>query len=248
MQTKELTLKLNQLFSIEHYNDYCPNGLQIEGNAMTSKIVTGVSINQELIDYAIRQEAEAIIVHHGIFWNKSPYPITGIKYQRISKLIKNNINLLAYHLPLDNHETLGNNIQLAQLLGINPLYTTGEQGLIWIGELSSKLSITEFANLYQEKTGHKPLWFGDPTRKIGKIAWCTGGADSMFEAICETDVDLYLTGEIKEPIKHLAEESGTIFVAGGHYVTERYGIKALTDYINDSMGIAAEFIEIYNPI
>ncbi len=248
MQTKQLVLELNQLLAIERYNDYCPNGLQIEGNNTTIKIITGVSLNQELIDYAIRQNAQAIIVHHGIFWNKSSYPITGIKYQRISKLIKNDINLLAYHLPLDNHEILGNNVQLAKLLGITPLYTTGEQGLIWVGELPNKLSINEFYNLYAEKTGHKPLWFGDPTRKVGKIAWCTGGADSIFETVCETDIDLYLTGEVKEPIKHLAEESGITFVAGGHYVTERYGIKALTSYINDTMGIATEFVEIYNPI
>lgn len=248
MQTKQLALELNQLLLIERYKDYCPNGLQIEGKEIINKIISGVSLNQELIDYAITQNAQAIIVHHGIFWNKSPYPITGVKYQRISKLIKNDINLFAYHLPLDNHESLGNNIQLAKLLGIQPLYTTGEQGLIWVGELAITLSISEFSSLYLEKTGHRPLWFGDPTRKIKKVAWCTGGADSMFETICETDIDLFLTGEIKEPIKHLAEESGTIFVAGGHYVTERYGIKALTSYINDNIGIATEFVEIYNPI
>lgn len=248
MHTKELVLKLDQLLSIERYSDYCPNGLQIEGINASSKIVTGVSICQELIDYAIEKKAHAILVHHGIFWNKSPYPITGIKYQRISKLIKNNINLIAYHLPLDNHAQYGNNAQLGQLLGIKPLFTAGEQGLIWVGELSTEQSITEFIQLYQLQTGHQPLWFGNSKKRINKIAWCTGGADSMFETVLNLGVDLYLTGEVKEPIKHLAEESNTLFVAGGHYVTERYGIKALTKYIQDELLLDAEFIDIYNPI
>lgn len=240
--------ELDALLAADKFQDYCPNGLQIEGKNEITSIITGVSLNQELIDSAIYHNADAIIVHHGIFWNKSAYPITGIKYQRIAKLIKHDINLIAYHLPLDNHPQLGNNYQLAQLLGITPEYTTGEQNLIWVGHLKQEQTLTEFIASYRHLTAHTPHYFGTDERIIRKIAWCTGGADSMFEAVFHLNVDAFITGEIKEPIMHLAKESKVAFIAGGHYVTERYGISALTKYLKDTFNLDAKFIELYNPI
>jgi dinuclear metal center YbgI/SA1388 family protein len=181
-----------------------------------------------------------------VFWNKSDYPIVGINYQRISKLIKHDLNLFAYHLPLDNHAEVGNNIQLAQLLGIMPRGQCDDQNLLWYGDLPQAIEFNELAALYYQQTGHQPRAVGAPG-KIQQIAWCTGGADSMFNAAIELGVDCFITGEISEPVYHLAHESKVGFLAGGHYVTERYGIMALTEQLKH-WGLNAEFIEIYNPI
>lgn len=248
MLRETLIETLNQLLSPGQYKDYCPNGLQIQGSVRINKIITGVSINQQLIDMAVGSNVQAIIVHHGIFWNRSTYPLVGVKYERVAKLIKNDINLLAYHLPLDNHPVYGNNIQLANLLDIEVKYQTGEQNLIWVGELSTPILLSQFAANYEVRTGHKPICFGDTDKLVRKIAWCTGGADSMFEEAIALGVDLFVTGEIKEPVMHLALESSVAFMAGGHYTTERYGIKALTGYLRVDLGLDAEFIDIYNPI
>lgn len=252
MLRDELVKYLNNLFQADKFKDYCPNGLQIEGKSEINKIVCGVSISQELIDYAIKQKADAIIVHHGIFWNKNEYPITGIKYQRIAKLIKNDINLIAYHLPLDCHIELGNNAQLASVLDINvngQAYDSQYKlDLIWHGELSDDKSAREFCVHYQNKTGHSPLFLGNPDKNIKKIAWCTGGADSLFEQAIELEVDCFISGEVSEPIKSIAEESNVVYIAGGHYVTERYGIKALAKHLEVVKNLDCEFIEFYNPV
>lgn len=247
MLRSELLEQLNLLLMPEKFQDYCPNGLQVEGAKDIHKIVTGVSLSQALIDHAIKIEAQAIIVHHGIFWHKSGYVLTGLKYQRVAKLIKNDINLFAYHLPLDNHPELGNNVQLAKLLDIEVHNQTGYQGLLWSGILKKPQALAEFTKFYQQKTNHKPIYFANDNKLISKIAWCTGGADNMFEEAIDLEIDCYLTGEIKEPIMSLAHESGVAFIAGGHYVTERYGIMALTNYLK-AQGLDTEFVELYNPI
>lgn len=247
MQRDELISNLNLLLESKNFQDYCPNGLQIEGTSQISKVVCGVSLTLELINQALLKQAQAIIVHHGIFWHKSDYALTGLKYQRVAKLIKNEINLIAYHLPLDNHPELGNNIQLAKLLDITPRGQTGYQNLLWYGELEQPCMLMEFISKYTVKTGHNPIYFGNKHKKITKIAWCSGGAENMFEEAINLGIDLFLTGEVKEPIMSLALESDIAFVAGGHYVTERYGIQALTSYLQ-KLGISAEFIELYNPV
>lgn len=247
MSRDKLVYDLNNLLKINLFKDYCPNGLQIEGSSEINRIITGVSLNQELVDYAIAKNADAIIVHHGIFWNKSSYELTGIKYQRVAKIIKNDINLLAYHLPLDNHAEFGNNAQLAKLLGISICGQSGDQGLLWQGKFAQAMPLDEFVTFYQQQTGHLPLAFGDKDKLISTLAWCTGGADSMFADAISLGVDCFISGEISEPVMHLAKESGVAYISGGHYVTERYGIMALTDYLN-SMGYNAEFIELYNPV
>jgi dinuclear metal center YbgI/SA1388 family protein len=249
MENYQLLKILNELLKPEQYKDYCPNGLQVEGDKNISKIITGVSLNEKLIDTAIDKKANAIIVHHGIFWNKDSYVITGIKKIRIEKLIKNNINLYAYHLPLDNHLSIGNNVELAKVLGIKVLSQDSVQNLIWLGELEQPVSLSEFAHRATKRLLHKPLIMShDDNKIIKKIAWCTGGADSFFSRAIELGVDAYISGEASEPVYSLAHESGVAYIAAGHYATERYGVMALGEYLAKSYGVSTEYIELYNPI
>jgi dinuclear metal center YbgI/SA1388 family protein len=247
MLRHQLISYLDQLLQIQNFKDYCPNGLQIQGSNQINKIICGVSLNQQLIDIAIAQKADMIIVHHGIFWNKNPYPITGIKYQRIAKLIKHDINLLAYHLPLDCHGEFGNNVQLAKLLNIEVAGQTGEQNLIWHGKLQLPQAGNQFGQFYEQQTLHKPQLFGNTNKIINRIAWCTGSADSLFETAIDLGIDCFISGEVSEPIKAIAEEHDVIYLAGGHYVTERYGVLALSQHLQ-KLGMDCEFIELYNPI
>jgi dinuclear metal center YbgI/SA1388 family protein len=237
---------LDQLLTPINFKDYCPNGLQIQGGQNCKKLLCAVSISERLIDYAIENNYDAILVHHGIFWHKMPYNITGIQYNRISKLIKNDINLYAYHLPLDNHPEFGNNVQLARVLNIDVSGQTGEQNLLWFGNLKSSIKLESFIDFYIQKTNHQPVYFGDENKHLSKVAWCTGAAVNMFYNAIELGVDCYITGEINEQIMSLSKESGVCYIAGGHYITEQFGIKALCEYLNQF--IQSYYLEIYNPI
>lgn len=241
--------ELNNLLQPENFQDYCPNGLQVEGNSEINKIVTGVSLNERLIDIAINQGAQAIIVHHGIFWHKEDYALTGIKKRRLEKLIKHDINLYAYHLPLDNHPDLGNNVQLAKQLDIIVHGSTDRQNLLWYGEFEGPISAGDLVNLTQGRLGRLPqLFSANPEKLIKKIAWCTGGADNFFSSAINLGVDAYISGEVSEPIMSMAIESGVDYFAAGHYATERYGIKALTEYLNQQLNLTGAYQELYNPI
>lgn len=239
---------LDELLDSKSFSDYCPNGLQVEGVADISHITVGVSLSDALIEKAIQNNSQAILVHHGIFWNKDSYVLTGVKKRRIEKLIKNNLNLYAYHLPLDNHSTLGNNAQLGQILGIEVQNQTGYQNLIWYGKLKEVLSLAEFSNKINEKLLRQPLVLGNSDRQIEKIAWCTGGADSFFNDILDLDIDLYITGEASEPTMALALESGITYISAGHYATERYGVQAVANQIKEKFEVITQYEEIYNPV
>ncbi len=248
MLTQDLIRFLDDLLQPWKYKDYCPNGLQIEGSSNIDKVICGVSLTEQLIDQAIVASAQAIVVHHGAFWQGDDYVITGYKYKRIAKLIKHNINLFAYHLPLDNHLQLGNNITLAQKLGLTNIRQASQQEFIWLGELHQPVKLIDFVATYTGITSHAAKFFGDQDKLISKIALCTGGAVSLFDQAIKCNVNLYLTGEIKENVMAQSLESGVAYLAGGHYVTERYGIMALSQYINDNLDLKSEFIELYNPI
>lgn len=249
MNNYELLNYLNKVLIPEKFQDYCPNGLQIEGKSDISKIITGVSISEKLIDAAVEQDASAIIVHHGLFWNKDEYIITGIKRNRIAKLLKHGINLYAYHLPLDNHPELGNNVQLAKKLGFEVIGQDEKQNLLWHGKLPNPTTIIQLASNIGASLDHKPLYFANQdTQIISRLAWCTGGAQSMFELAIKLGVDAYITGEVSEPIMNLAHESNVAFIAAGHYTTERYGIMALTEHIQQAISLDANFVELYNPV
>ena len=248
---KELIKHLDHLLQSARIRDYCPNGLQVAGAEHISSIVTGVTASQALIDAAIERGADTIMVHHGYFWKGEDECITGIKRERLKSLLTNDINLIAYHLPLDMHPVYGNNAQLADVLGLqidgpldeNDLSVPGN-----IGRLPRPMSGKEFRAWLGECLKREPLHIGEDNDTIETIAWCTGGAQGYLQKAINAGVDAYLTGEVNEPAVHLARETGTHFFSAGHHATERYGAKALGEYLADEFALEVEFIDIDNPV
>jgi dinuclear metal center YbgI/SA1388 family protein len=233
------------LLQPERFKDFCPNGWQVEGAREIKKIVSGVTASQALIDAAIAAKADAIFVHHGLFW-RGETRITGWMRQRLGALIKHNINLFAYHLPLDAHPTLGNNAQLAQMMGLESTGRFAEQDMGWLG--TSKAGTLEaLCAQVQSKLGRDITVIGDTKRAIQTVAWCTGGAQGYFEAAIAAGADVYITGEISEPQAHYAREMGVAYIACGHHASERYGAPAVAAHAAQHFGIAHEFIDIDNP-
>jgi len=244
---KEIAHYLNQLLEVEKYRDYCPNGLQVEGCADVKKIITGVTACQKLLDAAVKAKAQMVLVHHGYFWANEDPCIVGIKKQRLMTLLKNNINLLAYHLPLDMHVKYGNNVQLAKLLEIKSISHEDDLG-IFTGVLKAPLSERAFAQRIQKKLNRTPLHIPGSARQIKTIAWCTGGAQDYINRLADLNVDAYLTGEVSERTVHIARELGIHFYAAGHHATERYGIQALGQHLAKKFNLQCEFIDIDNPV
>ena len=250
MKRDDLLQYLNAILQPEKVKDYCPNGLQVEGRENISRIVTGVTASQALIDEAVRRNADAILVHHGYFWKGEDACITGIKQKRISTLLQNGISLFAYHLPLDNHETLGNNAQLAAVLGLSTESTLDPSdpsvpGLI--GRLPQPMSVSAFCARLGECLQREPMYLGpDKEAEIETIAWCTGGAQGYMQYAVDAGVDAYLTGEVSEQTFHLAQETGTHFFAAGHHATERYGARALGEHLAEKFSLDVEFVDINN--
>ena len=250
MQTKQLEQLLGQLLRPELISDYCPNGLQIDSECAVNKIVTGVSATQALIDKAIELNADALLVHHGYFWKSEPAAIVGMKYKRINKLIKSDLSLFAYHLPLDVHPELGNNAQLAKLLDlqvIEPVEAVKPTGILMQAQTKTPKTLAEFADLVENKLSRKPLAVSGGDFLINKVAICTGGGQSFIEQALNAGVDLFITGEVSEQTVHVATEMGIHFIAAGHHATERYGIKALGEYLATNTDIQVEFVDIDNP-
>lgn len=250
MQTKELEQLLSQWLSPDLINDYCPNGLQLDSDKIVKKVVTGVSATQALIDKAIELNADAVLVHHGYFWKSEPAQIVGMKYNRLKKLIKNDISLFAYHLPLDIHQNLGNNVQLSKLLEleeIKPVDSVKPNGILMQARTLQPVSLSDFASSVESKLGRKPLAVSGGDFLINKVAVCTGGGQSFIEQACTAGADLFITGEVSEQTVHVAMEMGIHFIAAGHHATERYGIKALGEHLAANSNIKVEFIDIDNP-
>jgi dinuclear metal center YbgI/SA1388 family protein len=227
------------------FEDYCPNGLQVEGKSSVKKLVTGVTASQALIEEAIAWQADAILVHHGYFWKNENPAIVGMKQRRLKKLLKYDINLFAYHLPLDAHAELGNNIQLAKQLNINVTNSFADIGLV--GKLESPLSAEKFAQFIAKKLQREPLFIVGGDHIINTIAWCTGAAQSFIEKVLPLDVDAFLTGEVSEPTVHIARENKLHFFAAGHHATERYGVQAVGEHLGRCLDIEHRFIDIDNP-
>ncbi|HEY9192530.1 MAG TPA: Nif3-like dinuclear metal center hexameric protein [Methyloversatilis sp.] len=238
---------LDELLEAARFKDYCPNGLQVEGTSAVSHVVTGVSASLALIDAAVERGAQALLVHHGWFWRGEDACITGMRRARIARVLEHGINLFAYHLPLDAHAELGNNAQLARVLGLSPTGTTGEQGLIWLGETASSVTADDLCAHVGRQLARQALLVGDAGRVVRRVAWCTGGAQGMFEQAMEAGVDLYISGEISEQTTHLARESGIPYIAAGHHATERYGVQALGRHLAERFGIRVDCVDIDNP-
>ena len=243
---------LEQLLQPELFQDYCPNGLQVAGKHSIRHLVTGVTACQALIDRAIEEKANAILVHHGYFWKGEDPCITGIKHKRIQSLLKNNISLFAYHLPLDAHTTFGNNIQLANVCDFEVTEITDfspNLPLGFVGKLKHTLNGKQLKQHIHDKLQREPLHIpGGGSGKIKTVCWCTGAAQSYLQQAIDLGVDAYITGEVSEHTVHLAKESGIHFYAAGHHATERYGVKALGEHLAEHFGIKHTFIDIDNPV
>lgn len=248
---KALVDYIDQYLGIGKIKDYCPNGLQVEGRREVKKILGGVTASQALIDAAVQRGADAILVHHGYFWSGENAAIVGIKRQRIKTLLEHEISLLAYHLPLDMHPEVGNNVQLARKLGLEvtgplDLNSTPSTGLA--GQLPVVMSAAEFALLVERVLGRQCLHIGQPEQPIKTIGWCTGAAQGMINLAVNLGLDAYLSGEISEPTVHIARETGVHYFAAGHHATERFGVQALGEKLTQQFELNFEFLDIDNPV
>ncbi|MEZ5491362.1 MAG: Nif3-like dinuclear metal center hexameric protein [Gammaproteobacteria bacterium] len=235
----------------ELFNDYCPNGLQVQGRSQISRLVSGVTACQALIDRAVTEGADMLLVHHGYFWKGEDPTVTGIKRARIQTLLANQISLFAYHLPLDVHPQLGNNAQLGKLLGFQ---VTGEfacyqgKNIGLLGSLETACSADQLAALVESRLHRMPLVIQGKEAEIRKIAWCTGAAQNYIEEAVAAGADAFVTGEVSEPTVHIARESGICFIAAGHHATERYGVQALGHYLAEKFQLQHQFIDVDNPV
>ncbi|MEY2838015.1 MAG: hypothetical protein RJB60_314 [Pseudomonadota bacterium] len=244
---KVLTAHIDQVLDAGRFKDYGPNGLQVEGKACIGKIVSGVTASLALIDAAIAEGADAILVHHGLFWRGQDGRVTGWMRQRLGRLIEHNINLLAYHLPLDAHSTLGNNAQWGMRLGLLADARFGDQNLGFIGAAPAGMSLQSLADQAQQDARRTVTLLPGDGRDIKRVAWCSGGAQGYFEGAIAAGADLFLTGEISEPQAHYARETGVAFIACGHHASERHGAPALAQAVADHFGLSHTFIDIDNP-
>ena len=242
---------LETLLEPSRFQDYCPNGLQVEGKEKIDTLITGVTASQDLIDAALDMRADAVLVHHGFFWRGEDPRVIGIKQRRLKQLLINDINLIVYHLPLDAHPTLGNNAQLARVLGLKTdsmILGTGEPAIGLSGHFSSLKTIPEFVTELSQSLGRTPLVIKGHDRPMKTIGWCTGAAQGYIEQASEKGLDAYLSGEVSEQTAHLARELGINYFAAGHHATERYGVAALGAHLSDKFDIQHQFIDIDNPV
>jgi dinuclear metal center YbgI/SA1388 family protein len=245
MNRLEMERYLATLLAVDRFKDYGPNGLQVEGRAQVRRLVSGVTASLALIDAAIEAEADAILVHHGLFWRGQDGRLTGWLGQRVKRLMAHGINLFAYHLPLDAHAEFGNNAQLGARLGLAADARFGEQDLGFAGPAA--LSLDALAARAFTALGRAPLVLPGDGRALARVGWCTGGAQGFFEAAIAAGVDAFITGEVSEPQAHLARETGVAFLACGHHASERFGAPAVAAHVAERFGLEHHFIEIHNP-
>jgi len=263
VSTHELCAWIDATLCATTFSDYCPNGLQVEGAPRIKHIISGVTASQALIEQAILRGADTLLVHHGWFWKGEDPRVRGTRRTRLARLLAHDINLLAYHLPLDAHPTLGNNAQLASVLGLQPDRksvpgepkkatdvpdTTGPSGLVWIGTMPDAGTLGDIAQRVEQRLLRTPLVIGEPSLPVTRIAWCTGAAQNMLIDAIDAGVQCFITGEISEPTVHLAREAGVGFISAGHHATERYGVQALGHAIHTTFGVQVDFIDIDNPV
>ena len=248
IKLKELLHYTQQLMQVERFKDYCPNGLQVEGRQEIKKIVTGVTASMALLEAAQREEADLILVHHGYFWKNEDPRVMGMKRNRLAFLLEKNLNLLAYHLQLDDHPELGNNVQLGKILGLSAESYAGETNLVAYANLNMPVSLESFCSNLSIKLGRMPMIIGDQDRLIKRVAWCTGAAQGYIDVAAELGADVYISGEISEQTTHQAIEMGIAYVSAGHHATERYGVQALGKHLAEKFNLEHTFLDIENPV
>ncbi len=247
---QELTQYTNNFLRVDRFQDYCPNGLQVEGVSKVKKLVTGVTASQALLDAAHEKQVDMILVHHGYFWRSEDPRIVGIKRKRLATLLRNNISLLAYHLPLDAHPEVGNNVQLARLLNIQidgELQAESQFICGSYGHLNQVMAAEKFKYLIDSSLHRECTHINAGPSLITTIGWCTGAGQRFIESAIERDLDAYISGEISEPTAHIAREAGIHYFAAGHHATERYGIQALGEHLVQKFDLVHEFVDIDNP-
>jgi dinuclear metal center YbgI/SA1388 family protein len=242
-----LTKHLAETLDINRFRDYCPNGLQVEGKSQIRCLISGVTASLALLEAAIDVNADAVLVHHGYFWRGEDPRVVGTRRARLKLLLDHDVNLFAYHLPLDAHPELGNNAQLAKQLGFEATGRFGEQDLGWFGHVSAA-TIADLMRVVEVSLGRPPLLIGDPSQRVERVAWCTGAAQNSFEQAIDAGASVYLSGEISEQTVHLARETGVAYLACGHHATERFGVQALGNHVAHQFGIHHQFIDIPNPV
>ncbi|WKE66941.1 Nif3-like dinuclear metal center hexameric protein [Gallaecimonas kandeliae] len=251
MERQHLLGYLDELLKPTLFRDYAPNGLQVEGGEEVTRIMTGVTASQALIDEAIGWGADLLLVHHGYFWKNEPQIITGIKAKRIKSLLAHDINLVGYHLPLDAHQGLGNNAQLARQLELEVRGALDDElgkGLVWKGRLPMPMQALDFCAYLEAKLGRRPLHLPGGPEVIETVAWCTGGAQDYIDLAADAGVDAFISGEVSERTTHIAAERGLHYFAAGHHATERYGIKALGEHLADQFDLDVRFVDLPNPV
>jgi dinuclear metal center YbgI/SA1388 family protein len=248
----ELNAALDSLLQPKRFRDYCPNGLQVEGKAKIVKVVSGVTASLAFLEKAIDAKADALIVHHGYFFRGEDERVIGQKRKRIATLLKADVSLFAYHLPLDAHPILGNNVQLGHVLGLTLSATFGDTAsgaaLGMYADVESEMPIDTFTKLLATKLGRQPMVVGVTQKPLKRIAWCTGAAQDMLQEAIDVGADAFVSGEISERTTHLAREMGVVYFAAGHHATERYGVQAVGREIAANLGLAHEFIDDDNPV
>ena len=242
---EQLAAYLLDLLKANLMQDYCPNGLQVEGKPVIRRIITGVTASKTLIERAIEQQADAVLVHHGLFWKGDPTVLGGFRLARLKKVLANDLNVFAYHLPLDTHPQLGNNVQLGLQMGWELERTVGDKGLVCLGKAPHINTVADLVKNIELNLGRKPQVIGNLATPVKSVAWCTGGAPGYVELASQHGASVYVTGEMSEPAAHIALETGTVLIGAGHHATERGGVMALGKHLTEQFGIDVQFIDCF---
>ena len=248
MELNRLVHELANFLQVSRFQDYCPNGLQVEGRTDVRRIVTGVTASQALIEAAIEVNADAIMVHHGYFWRGEPAEVTGMKRRRLKQLLVHDISLLAYHLPLDAHPEVGNNVQLGKVLGWPLTRCLDDKYMLPLAEVPHAMTLQQLGQHVSVKLNRQVQLLGEPDRLVRSVAWCTGAAQSYIQQAVAAGADVFLSGEVSEQTWHSVCETNTAYIAAGHHATERYGIQALGQWLADNHDVEHIYIEVDNPI
>ena len=244
---RDIEAFLDEWLEVRRFKDYGPNGLQVEGRPEIRRIASGVTASLAFIQAAMEAGADTLLVHHGLFWRGQDGRLTGWLRERVARVLRHDLNLFAYHLPLDAHPEVGNNAQLGLHLGLSVTARAGDQDLVFLGEAEAPMALDSLAGRLQRALARQPLVLEGYGRALRRIAWCTGGAQGFFEAAIAAGADAFVTGEVSEPQAHLARETGVAFLACGHHATERFGVAALGQALAARFGLEHVFIDVPNP-
>lgn len=244
----ELSACFEEVLGASGFSDYCPNGLQVEGDRPIRRIVSGVTASLRFLRDAVEDGADAVLVHHGWFWRGEDPRVTGIRRERMRLVLQAGVHLYAYHLPLDVHPQLGNNAQFGARLGWTVDGRAADQGLIAWHDLARPIDAASLVELLESRLGRRPLAVGALDRPIRRVAWCTGAAHDFIEQAIEAGADAFVSGEVAERTTHLAREAGIVYFAAGHHATERFGVQALGEHVAARLGLGHRFIDDDNPV